>query len=1048
MWIQTLLALTVLYGIKKTIDFWQAIRSVGNVPGYRTLVNPNSTPVYFLPRLKGFCPGANWCFVDKYSMYSWAGLDIVAHVGVFPSQGAFYVADAAAVKEITTYRSRFPKPVEYYDTLSFFGFNIVASEGEDWKRYRKISAPAFSDRNNKLVWDETVSIMNDLFDNAWENKEEITVDHCLELTLPITLFTISAAGFGQKLSWKGGHTIPPGHKMTFKDSLYTVTTYLIARLSLPDWMMSLSKKGREIMLGFQELKMHMVEMVETRLKSEKVERDDLFTSLLNANSDELDGGGLTTDELIGNIFVFMLAGHETTAHTLCFTLALLALHPDEQEKLYRHIKSVIPDPKAPTYEEMPLLTQTMAVFNETLRMFPAVSVIPKRSAEDTTLTTTNAQGETVIVPIPKGMDVHINVPALQNNPKYWDDPHDFKPDRFLKTDWNRDAFLPFSGGPRACLGRKFAETEVIASLTMLVSRYKISVKDEPQFAKETFEQRKARLLKAVDLLSLTLILASFLPPTIMLSRAIAALVTIYVVQKIIAYRRVVQSVGNLGGYRVVFERDSLMGALLRRIPGVSTGGNHALEDKYSVHERVGCDIVAHISAFPPSVHLWMADAEAIKEVTTSRARFPKPIDRYKALLFYGGNIVASEGETWKKYRRITAPAFSDRNNKLVWDETCAIMSDLFENVWGDKKIIEVDHCRDLTLPIALFVIGVAGFGRKMTWQDDSLVPAGHKLSFQESLSIVSINVLPKLILPDWAMALTEKTRKIALAYDELKVSAVFYNWKELESIEGTNILKVYMTEMVEGRQKSERVERHDLFSALLEANSEDEEALSTEELIGNIFIFLLAGHETTAHTLCFTFALLALYPDKQEKLYQQIKSIIPNARLPTYEEMPLLTLSTAVFNETLRLYPPVQDIPKRAAEDTTLATTNAQGETVIIPVPAGTNLDIHTPALHYNPKYWEDPHAFKPERFLKSDWNRDAFLPFSAGARACMGRKFFETEGIAALTMLVSQYKITVKEEPEFAHETFEQRKERIMRSNSVLTTTPVRTPLVFTRRQ
>ena len=105
-------------------------------------------------------------------------------------------------------------------------------------------------------------------------------------------------------------------------------------------------------------------------------------------------------------------------------------------------------------------------------------------------------------------------------------------------------------------------------------------------------------------------------------------------------------------------------------------------------------------------------------------------------------------------------------------------------------------------------------------------------------------------------------------------------------------------------------------------------------------------------------------------------------------------------------------------------------------------------------RYWDDPHAFKPERF-HGDWPRDAFLPFSSGARACLGRRcvfpsplqsfcrsqrhrFFETEGIAILTMLVSRYKITVKEEPQFAGETFEQRKARIFRVTAGLTLTCV----------
>jgi len=138
--------------------------------------------------------------------------------------------------------------------------------------------------------------------------------------------------------------------------------------------------------------------------------------------------------------------------------------------------------------------------------------------------------------------------------------------------------------------------------------------------------------------------------------------------------------------------------------------------------------------------------------------------------------------------------------------------------------------------------------------------------------------------------------------------------------------------------------------------------------------------------------------------------------------MPLLTYSMAVFYETLRMYPPVPSFPKIAAEDTSLVTTNIRGDKKSVPIPKGTVLNVHIPGVHYNPRYWDDPHKFNPSRFLK-DWPRDAFLPFSSGARACLGRKFFETEGIAVLTILVSQYKITVQKDPQFAGETFEKKK-------------------------
>ncbi|KAH9998645.1 hypothetical protein BJV77DRAFT_979476, partial [Russula vinacea] len=84
-----------------------------------------------------------------------------------------------------------------------------------------------------------------------------------------------------------------------------------------------------------------------------------------------------------------------------------------------------------------------------------------------------------------------------------------------------------------------------------------------------------------------------------------------------------------------------------------------------------------------------------------------------------------------------------------------------------------------------------------------------------------------------------------------------------------------------------------------------------------------------------------------------------------------------------------------------------------------------------------------PERFL-GDWPRDAFIPFSQGARACLGRRFFETEGLATMTMLVSRYKIEVKEEPQFAGETFEERYARVMAFDESMTVMSVRVPLVF----
>ncbi|KAF8895566.1 cytochrome P450 [Infundibulicybe gibba] len=386
------------------------------------------------------------------------------------------------------------------------------------------------------------------------------------------------------------------------------------------------------------------------------------------------------------------------------------------------------------------------------------------------------------------------------------------------------------------------------------------------------------------------------------------------IRKVVAFWQAIWSIQNQPGYRTIFYQAGAIGNILPPIRGIAPGRNHPFINKHKVR---------------------------------------------LAGIFMG--------------RKISAPAFSERNNKLVWDETVKIMNGLFDNVWGKQEQVTTDNCVEITLPIALFVIGAAGFGRSISWEEDSTIPPGHKLSFKDALHIVSTGVMTKIIV--WYT-----TGEVLL------LSELLSN------------LQRYMSEMIRDRQTSEKVERFDLFSSLLDANNEDgdDSALTESELIGNIFIFLLAGHETTAHTLCFTFGMLALYQDEQEWLYQHIRSVIPGGRIP------------------------VTSIPKYSAEDTTLVAGNQHGEQKTIPVPKGTVLVIDTPGLHYNrthTRYWKDPHAFRPSRFL-GDWPRDAFVPFSVGARACLGRR------------------ISVKEEAQFANETFEARKDRILRARPGLTLT------------
>ncbi|KAJ7584430.1 cytochrome P450 [Mycena floridula] len=464
------------------------------------------------------------------------------------------------------------------------------------------------------------------------------------------------------------------------------------------------------------------------------------------------------------------------------------------------------------------------------------------------------------------------------------------------------------------------------------------------------------------------------------------------------------------------------------------------KEKHRIYERAGWDIHPVISLCPVEVVLFLSDAATIKEICSDRVGFPKPILQYKAIAFLGDNIVASEGEDWKKFRKLSNPAFSERNNQLVCNATTEILLDLFNNEWKGQSHISFDNVLDLTLSIALQVIGVAGFGQNIS--SSNTMPPGHRLSFKSCLKIVSENVFLGILVPSWFPSVTSRLSMVRLAFTELKL---------------------YVHEMIQSRQTADQKhDIHDLFSTLLDGNASENNILTESELTSNILMFLMAGHESTAHTLCYALAMLALFSDEQEKLYQHCKSVVPADQVPRYQDCSLLKQSLAVFNEALRMFPPVIGIPKEAAKDTTVSSTTIDGQTMTFPVPKGGQIVVHTVGVHYNrslihaclvfqltrpiARYWKDPETFNPDRFL-GPWNRDAFLPYSAGARSCLGRKFAETEGIVCLTLLVLRYKITVTEESRFIAETFEERKARVLDSICGLTLTPKRVPLTFTRR-
>ncbi|KAJ3252013.1 hypothetical protein HK103_001888 [Boothiomyces macroporosus] len=436
-------------------------------------------------------------FMYNNKMDRYRGEDRITFI-VAPDLIAAVIADAKFIEEAYEKKNEFVKPIKYYNVLQIYGENILTLDGKAWKRHRKFVSPQFSERTNILVHQEAVRSCQQMIDH-WEASGEI--DGLINITVAMfyyALGVVSAASFGTRLNWVDDpNDKPEGFNLTLKQSLTYVTHHLFQYILTPNIAYYLPFEGLQTMKrNFEENK----------------EKSNLLSSMVRAC--EGDSETFTDEELIGNIFIFLFAGHETSAGTLNYILTLLALHPHVQERLYQEVKLTCGD-QPPEYKHINQVPYCFAIINESLRLYPAVVAVPKLAVTNATI------GKYVI---PENTDLFIHTHGVQHHEKYWGkDYEEFKPERWFEDQecaqsaekvyekiqadtpirafykFEKYAFTPFSDGPRACIGRRFSEVEMLVALIMLSQRYKITIPPGPDplvsCAKITYKTTKDVLLK-------------------------------------------------------------------------------------------------------------------------------------------------------------------------------------------------------------------------------------------------------------------------------------------------------------------------------------------------------------------------------------------------------------------------------------------------------------------------------------------------------------------------------------------------------------------------
>jgi cytochrome P450 len=359
--------------------------------------------------------------------------------------------------------------------------------------------------------------------------------------------------------------------------------------------------------------------------------------------------------------------------------------------------------------------------------------------------------------------------------------------------------------------------------------------------------------------------------------------------------------------------------------------------------------------------------EWIRDIlVTHQSNFVKSriLERAKRLL--GEGLLTSEGEFHTRQRRLVQPAFHrDRMGHYGAEMVdCAARA---REQWtpGESLDLAIEMPR-----LTLAIVGRTLFSADVSSEADGIGRAMNEiLSNFDRLLMPFADWLQRLPLP--AVRRFERARA--------SLDKVIYG-------------------LIAERRASGRDEG-DLLSMLLLAQDEDRGGMTDQQVRDEALTLLIAGHETTANALIWSWYLLSQNPEAEAKLHAELAEVL-GGRLPEFDDVPKLPYTTGVFSESLRLYPPAWAMGRRAKQD------YAIGE---YPIPAGSILLMSPWVSHRDPRWFPEPEKFEPDRWRPERAEKlpkFAYFPFGGGARVCIGERFAWTEGVLVLATLAQRWKM------------------------------------------
>lgn len=392
--------------------------------------------------------------------------------------------------------------------------------------------------------------------------------------------------------------------------------------------------------------------------------------------------------------------------------------------------------------------------------------------------------------------------------------------------------------------------------------------------------------------------------------------------------------------------------------------------------------------------------ELVHDVLVTRARqFEKsPIIHAALHPLAGEGLFTSEGELWKRQRKLMAPMFHPGIIDGFADDMTSSATRAVDT-WRDGAIVDVAH---EMMRVTMAIAGKTLFDADLFGDADELGDAltvaltwAGEMSSSPTLIVQARATIALRLLAERAPSrLADPLLGLAR---RLTVPILWPTRDNAKLKRAVAVLNQRVGRLIDERRRQPG-ERRDLLGLLLAARDEQTGlAMADRQVRDEVLTLFVAGHETTATALAWALYLLAQHPTIYAALQQEVDAI---GRIPVAADLPKLQLATRVFKESLRLYPPVYLFGRVSTSAVQVGPYALRNGTVVL---------ISPYALHHRKELWPDPDRFDPDRFLPAEEqkrHRSAYIPFSAGPRTCIGNHFALMEGPLVLATILRRFAV------------------------------------------